>query len=68
MNALKKQLLETANELQSAKDLLAISKQREQILMKMAKPVTETVYVAVPENLKPSEVKRKLSYGSKENG
>jgi predicted nucleic acid-binding Zn-ribbon protein len=67
MYALKKQLLEKMNELKSAKDLLSVSKQREQILLRMAKPVTETVYVAVPENMAPSEVKKKVAYGSKLN-
>jgi hypothetical protein len=67
MYALKKELLEKVNELKSAKDLLSVSKQREQILMRMAKPVTETVYVAVPENMAPSEVKKKVAYGSKLN-
>jgi hypothetical protein len=66
--SLKKQLLEKINELKSVNDLLSISKQRELILMKMAKPVTETVYVAVPENMTPSEAKNKISYGSKLNG
>jgi len=65
--SLKKQLLEKVNELKSVNDLLNISKQRELILMKMAKPVTETVYVAVPENMTPSEAKNKISYGSKLN-
>lgn len=66
-NALKNQLIEKINELKSANELLAISKQRELVLMKIAKPVTETVYVAVPENMTPSEVKRKVSYKGTSN-
>jgi hypothetical protein len=66
--SLKKQLLEKINELKSVNDLLNISKQRELILIKMAKPVTETVYVAVPENMTPSEAKNKIYYGSNVNG
>ena len=58
LSTLQKELHKKTEDLVTANDMLKVAKEREAILMRMAKPVTERVMVAVPENMTPSEAKK----------